>query len=211
MLQIVIRPSIGEHDVLRRHAARERPFDVNAHVLHLLRHQALRGEDVLDLGGADAVGEAGECPVRAGVRVAAHDRHAGKRRTLLRPNDVDDALALVEVREINLGAEFLHVRIERLDLQARERILHAGEAFVPVGGRRVVVGGRHHRVSAPGLAAGYAQALVGLRARHLMDQVTVDVEQRRAVVLDMDDMAVPKLVVKSLRHSRFPHCGNREL
>ena len=58
-----------------------------------------------------------ERAVRAGVRVAADDRHAGQRRALLRPDHVHDALALVEVREIDLGAELLHVRVQRLDLQ----------------------------------------------------------------------------------------------
>src|SRR5262245_35354555 len=33
-----------------------------------------------------------------------------------------------------------------------------------------------------------------------MDEVTVDVEERRAVVLDVHDMARPKLVVESLCH-----------
>src|SRR5207248_11605427 len=90
-----------EHDVLRRHAAPERALDVDAHVLHLLRHKALRGEYVLDLGSADAVREAREGAVRAGVRITADDGHAGERRALLRPDDVHDALALVEIREID--------------------------------------------------------------------------------------------------------------
>ena len=198
-------------DVLCRHAARQRAFDVDAHVLHLLGHQALRGEHVLDLGSADTVREAGESAMRAGVGIAAHHGHARQRRALLRTDDMDDALALVEVRKVDLGAEFLDVGVERLDLQARERIAHAGEAFVPVGGRRVVIGGRDYRFGAPGLAPRLAQSLVGLRARHFMDEVPIDVEQRRAVVLGVDDVAVPKLVVKGLRHLRFPHCGNLRL
>ena len=44
---------------------------------------------------ADAVRERAERAVRAGVRVAADDRHAGQRRALLRADDVHDALAPV--------------------------------------------------------------------------------------------------------------------
>ena len=45
--------------------------------------------------------------------------------------------------------------------------------------RRVVVGRGDDRADAPRLAAGKPQAFVGLRARHLVDQVAIDVEERR--------------------------------
>ena len=67
--------------------------------------QALRREHVLDFGRADAERERRERAVRAGVRIAADDRHAGQRRALLRPDHVDDALAPVEEREVRLGAD----------------------------------------------------------------------------------------------------------
>ena len=66
----------------------------------------------------------------------------------------------------------------------------------PVLRRRVVVGGRDDRLDAPRLAAGEPQALVRLRARHLVHEVAVDVEQRRAVAFGADDVAVEELVVE---------------
>src|SRR3954452_2572315 len=55
------------------------------------------------------------------------------------------------------------------------------------------------------LAAGDAQPLEGLRARHLMDEVAVDIEERVAVGLRLDDMVVPDLVVKRARgHGSTP-------
>jgi hypothetical protein len=36
-----------------------------------------------------------------------------------------------------------------------------------------------------------------------VDEVTVDVEKGRAISFLMDDMVLPKLVVKSLRHGAF--------
>src|SRR5712664_3226207 len=42
--------------------------------------------------------------------------------------------------------------------------------------------------------AGHAQALEGLRAGHLVHEVTVDVDHAGAVVLAMDDVGIPDLL-----------------
>ena len=191
----------GENHVLRGYAARERTLDAHAHVLHLARHEALRCENVLDFRGADAVREAGKSAMRAGVRIAAHDRHARQGRALLGADDMHDALAPVEEREVDLRAEVADVRVERLDLQLGERVADAFHALIPPGRRRVVVGGGDHRVHAPGLAPRDFQPFVGLRAGDLMHEVPVDVQQRRAVLFEMHEVAVPKLVVKSRSHA----------
>ena len=44
------------------------------------------------------------------------------------------------------------------------------------------------------------EPLEGLRARHLVDQMPVDVEQGRAVVFGVDDVFVPDLVVQRAEH-----------
>ena len=106
----------GEDHVLRGHARRQLAVDGDAHVLRLALDQRLRGEHVLDLARADAVRERAEGAVRGGVAVAADDGHAGEREALLGADDVDDALAAVELVEI-LDAEVARVLGERLDLQ----------------------------------------------------------------------------------------------
>ena len=63
---------------------------------------------MLDLGGADAVRKGTEGAMRRGMGVAADDRRAGQGEALLGADDVDDALALVELVEI-LDAEVLGV------------------------------------------------------------------------------------------------------
>ncbi|MNS78098.1 hypothetical protein D3C72_1117000 [compost metagenome] len=45
-------------------------------------------------------------------------------------------------------------------------------------------------------ATGYAQAFEGLRARHLMDEVTVDVEKTGSVGITIDDVVVPDFVIQ---------------
>ena len=52
------------------------PSTVIAHVPGLLLDERLGGEHVLDLGGADAVGERAEGTVGRGMAVAADDGHA---------------------------------------------------------------------------------------------------------------------------------------
>ena len=120
MLQIVMRPSIesasmagagelddvadgavdahladrAEDQVLGGDAGAERAVVVDAHRLRAWLHEALRGQHVLDLARADAEGERAERAVRRRVAVAADDRHARLGDAELRPDDVDDALAL---------------------------------------------------------------------------------------------------------------------
>ncbi len=155
---------------------------------------------MLDLRGADAVGKRAEGAVRRGVAVAAHDRHAGQCEALLRPDDVDDALAVVELVVI-LDAEVPGVLGQRPDLQRRFDILDAAAA---VGGRHVVVDHGQCLVRCAHGAVGHAQALEGLRAGHLVNQVAVDIDQRGAVRRLFDQMVVPDLVIERL-------CGGHDL
>jgi hypothetical protein len=185
-----------QRHILRRDAARERAFHGDAHVLHLLRDEALRREDVLHLGSADPVRKAAECAVRAGVRVAADDGHSRQRGALLGPDHVHDPLTLVEEREIGLGAVLAHVGVERLHLDARSRIFDSLDPALPPGRRRVVVGGCDHGFDPPRPAARGFQALVSLRAGDLVHEMPVDIQQRRAAFLDVHDVTVPKLVVE---------------
>ena len=98
--------------------------DRHPHVLGLLLDQRLGGEHVLDLRRADAVRQRAERAVRRGMAVAADDGHARQGKALLRPDDVDDALPLVELVEI-LDAEILGVLRHGLDLQPALRIVDA--------------------------------------------------------------------------------------
>jgi hypothetical protein len=55
------------------------------------------------------------------------------------------------------------------------------DALVPMIGRRIVVGRRDDGRNAPRLAASQLQAFEGLRAGDFVHEVTVDVEERRAI------------------------------
>ena len=76
-----------------------------------------------------------------------------------------------------------------------------------IGGRHIVIRHSEVRADAPDLAPGDIETFEGLRARHLVHEVTVDVQQRRAVGLGMDDMLVPDLVVERARGSHAAILG----
>ena len=113
----------------------------------------------------------------------------------LGPDDVDDALALGAQR-VHGDAELLAVALERLHLHAAELVADARRDRRAVG-RHVVVGGRQRAVGAPYGAAGEAQAVEGLRARDLVDEVQVDVQQARR-----DLVCGPDLVEQRRAHER---------
>ena len=147
---------------------------------------------MLDLGRADAVRQRGKRPVRAGVRVATDHRHARQRGALLGPDDVHNALAAVV--DVEVGQTILAgVVTQRLDLQTGHRI---GNAVLAAGGGHIVVHHGQVGVQAPRRAVGLLQALEGLRAGDLMQQVAINVQQAAAIGFLTDDVGVPQLVVK---------------
>ena len=194
-----------QNDVLGRDAERQGAVDRDPHVLRASLDQGLGRQHVLDLGGADAEGERAERAVRRGVAVAAHDRRAGQGEALLGADDVDDALA--DVLDVEQGdAEVPAVLLQGLDLDARGLV---GDALGAVGGRHVVVGHRERRIDAAHRAAALAQAFEGLRAGHLVHEMTVDVEERRAVVFLVHHVGVPDLVEQGLGHRQASSCSIR--
>ena len=150
---------------------------------------------MLDLRGADAVGQRAEGAVRAGMAVAADDRRAGQGEALLRTDDVDDALALIEFVEI-FEAEHLGVLGEIGDLLLALRV---GIFLLAIGGRHVVIDHAQRLVRRMHLAAGEPQALERLRARHLVHEMPVDIDQAGAVRLLVDQMVGPDFVVERAR------------
>ena len=147
---------------------------------------------MLDLGRADAVRQCGKRPVRAGVRVAADHCHARQRGALLGPDDVHDALPAIG--NVEIGQTILAgVVTQGLDLQTGHRI---GNAVLAAGGGHIVVHHGQVGIQAPRRAVGLLQALEGLRAGDLMQQVAVDVQQAAAIGFLTDDVGVPQLVVK---------------
>ena len=181
----------AEDQVLGGHAEAELALVADAHRARLVLDQALRREHVLDLARADAERERAERAVRGGVRVAADDRHARLGDAQLGADHVHDPLA-VGAERVDRHAELLAVALERLHLHARELVLDARGDRRAVG-RRVVVGRRERAVGPADLAAGEPQAVERLRARDLVHEVQVDVEQAGRHLVGLPDLVEQRL------------------
>ncbi len=192
---VPILPMIASTDVLGGRTKTERAVHSDQHVPRRLLQQRLRGQHVLDFRGADAEGERAERAVGGGVAVAADNGHARQADAQLRADDMHDALADVEDRDVG-DPERGHVALQGFDLDAAVLLLDAGAA---VGGGDVMVGDGNGRVRPPHLSAGHAQAIEGLRARDLVDEVAVDIEDTRAVGQPLHNVAVPDLVEQRAR------------
>ena len=95
------RADDGKREVLGDHPRRQRAVDGDPHVPGRALDQRLGGKNVLDLGSADAEGEAAEGAVRRGVGIAAGHCEPGQGEALLRADDVHDTLA--DVVELDIG------------------------------------------------------------------------------------------------------------
>ncbi|MNZ42919.1 hypothetical protein D3C78_605020 [compost metagenome] len=116
---------------------------------------------------------------------------------------MDDALAHVVHLEFE-DAEVIAVLVQGLDLDARHFVGDGFEAALALGagGRHVVVRGGDVGVDAPRLAPGQTQPFEGLRRGHFVKDVTVDVDQRRAIVAALHLVSIPELVVERLAGHR---------
>ena len=145
-----------------------------------------------------------EGTVGGGVGVAADDGHARLGAALLGADHVDDAVTDVAHGE-ELDAVVGDVPLEGGELQARLFVGHGGHAQALALSGDIVVSHGQGPVRAPDLPPVGAQAGKGLRRRHLVDQVEVDIEDRLAVLFG-DEVRIPDLVVKGLA-SHGAHLG----
>src|ERR1700712_189496 len=185
-----------QDDVLGSNAERQLAFDLHLHVFYFLGARARRGEHVLALGGADAMGQGAKSAMGRGMGVAADHGHARQRRALLRADHVNDALTHVVHLEFS-DAIFVAVVVQGLDLQARNLIDNSVYAVLAIrGGRHVVVNRGDVGVDPPWFAARQAQAFESLWRGHFVNDVTIDIKQRRTIVALLDQMRIPELVVE---------------
>ena len=115
--------------------------------------------------------------VRRRVAIAANHRHARLRQSQLRPDHMHDAL-LVAAQRITVDAEVLAILDQLLHLRGRDLIHDRQPAR---RGRRAVVGGGDGQVRPSYFQTSRAQPVEGLRRRHFMHQVQIDIKQRWSV------------------------------
>src|SRR5690554_601675 len=184
----------GQDHILASHACAKFAVHLHQHVLHLFLNQALGSQNVLNFRGTDTVGQATKGAVSRGMGIPTHNAHARQGRTLLRPDHVDDALTLVLDLEFQ-DPEFVAVLVQGFNLGTGHRVHNTIDACFTIGGRNVMVPCRDVGINPPGFSTRNTKALECLRRGYFVQQLTVDVNQRGAVVPLFDQMVVPQLVV----------------
>ena len=111
----------SKDDVLGGYARAKGAFNIDSHGLERLEWQSLRGQNVLDLAGADSHGERTKSAVGRGVGVATDHSHTGLGQAQLRPYNVDDSLVGIAKR-VNANTKLRGVLTKRHDLGARSQI-----------------------------------------------------------------------------------------
>ena len=128
------------------------------------------------------------------MAITTYDGHTGLCEACLRADDVDDTVALRADREdcnSILGA----VTLQRSYLLGR---LGLRDRQVLIDGRNIVVGAGRHLLGTEDLDTTLAQARKGLRTCHLVDILTVDIENARAAINDADRVCIPNLIEKCI-------------
>ncbi len=149
--------------------------------------------------GADAEGKRAKGPVRAGMAVAADNRHARLRQTLFRPDHMDDTLvfrAQVEERDAEISTVLAH----EIQLLPGLRVENRDDPLSVARGRRRAVIHRGNRlVRVADLQAALAQHRKCLRRRDFMHQMKVNVQHRRGILgLRTHDVVIPHLLKQGL-------------
>ena len=126
---------------------------------------------MLNLGGADTMCKRTECAMGRSMGVTTDYCHTGQCCALLGTDNMHDTLA--DIVHLELGdPEIIAVPVERLDLQAGDRIL---DRLATVCRWNIVVRGRKIGIDAPGRAMRDPQALESLGRGDLVHKLAIDV------------------------------------
>src|SRR5215207_9663171 len=85
-------PNNTEGEVFSSHSFRHRTVYLNQHCFRFVLWQALSGQNVLHLTGANSKRERSEGSVSTGMTVATHYRHSGLSQSELRADHVHNSL-----------------------------------------------------------------------------------------------------------------------
>ena len=189
----------GQNDILGADARGRLAADGDAHALRPFLPQRLRHQHVRDFRGADAEGVGAERAVGRGMAVAAHDQQSGQRQPLFGADHMDDALArIAETEQLDVVGGGV-----RLEVVNEPRDLGVGDGAAAVAGRHVVIGDGEGEARLGNRAPARSHLAEGVK-RAFVHVVTVDPEERGAVLPPGDLMRRPELVDESKRlvHAR---------
>src|SRR6267143_1810032 len=185
----------GKNDVLGGDALGTFAVHENVESFRARLYEALRCEHVFDFASADPKSESAEGTVSGSMTVAAHDRLARLREAEFRTDDVHDALVLaVHVKEAYSGLAAIF--FEGVELQARVRVKDGQSA---VGRRNRMVHHRESEIRAADLAAFGSESRKSLGRGAFVNQMAVDIDERRLAGCIMNNVRVPDFLIERFR------------
>mmetsp|Transcript_7321 Transcript_7321/g.15145 ORF Transcript_7321/g.15145 Transcript_7321/m.15145 type:complete len:450 (+) Transcript_7321:1617-2966(+) len=186
-----------QNNILGGHGLVQRSLDFNQEILPLHLGKRRSGKDVLDLAGSNSKGQSPKCTVGCRVAVSAHTGSSRQGESLFGSNNMDNSLSLVFHSKV-LEAKVLDVLFELKNLGSRVDFGNEGfnvlELFSILRGD-VVIDRQQGAIGSTNTAVGQSEALKGLGRCHLVDQVSVDVQESRAIGFG-DGVVLKDLVVK---------------
>ncbi len=179
-----------QRDVFGVDARPQLAVDLDSADVRAVERHRLRREDVGDLARADPERDRAERPVRAGVAVAADDRHAGLGQPELRPDDMHDPL------EAAAEVEQLHAELAAVPLDRRHHLFGEGidEGTGLAVGRDDVIDGGDGPLGVGDRQSAFAEHREGLRAGDLVHEMQPDEELRLPARQVANGVEVPDLV-----------------
>ena len=190
-----------QHHVFRGDAGAKLTLNRDAHIVHFLGHQRLGRQYMLYLTGTNTVGQAGQGTVGGGVGVPTDDGHAGHHSTLFRRHHMHNALAHIANPEFG-DPEFTGIVLQGLHLNPRGVIGDVG-GTLERRCRHVVINGGHTGTGPPRLTARQTQAFKRLGRGHLMDDLAINIDQRRAIFALGNEVGFPQFVIEGLACHAF--------
>src|SRR5207247_135709 len=134
--------------------------------------------------------------VRAGMTIAANNRHSRLRQTEFRPDNMNNALlGRIDVKKLNV--EFATILTKGFDLFCGDCV---GDGQTTICCGYVVVHSCNRQVGTTNTPTCRAQGSERLRRCDLMDQVQIDVEKRRLTRALPHDVRVPELFEQCAWH-----------
>ncbi len=151
-------------------------FNADSQRFRFALQQALTGQHMPHLGGADAKSQRAESAVRTGVAVTANDGHAGLCRTQFRSNDVDNT-AMGAIPAVHDDTVFLTVSLYRFHLLTR-LLGHVMVLAIHIGRRGGcgMINGCQTAIRAAHMQIALFQFIKGLRGRDFVQKVQVNIE-----------------------------------
>ncbi len=164
-----------EDHVFGGDTGRQLAIDSQFQRLRFELQQGLSRKHMFDFAGTDAKGQCAKRAVSRCVAVTADDDHAGLSVAILRTDHMNDALSHVmniKQRDPKLFA----VRTQRFNLLAADFVC---DRQTTVAGRHIVIGCRDGAFRSANGPLVQSQSVKGLRAGDFVNQVQIDIQNRR--------------------------------